>query len=218
MYLRIKSHPLLFGLSRFFLDRDRFQALTALPQNVLVHDVRKGLPFGDGTADAVYHSHFLHALDRDMIPRFMRDVRRVLKPGGTHRIVVVNMEQLCTEYLAHLRLCERESVARAAHDGYIMRLIELMVRKEGVGTSLQKPVRRFAENLLLGDARKRGETYQWMYDRVNLPCFLEEAGYRCAAIQRFDASRIPGWNDYGLDRNGRGEEYKPGSLYVEATK
>ena len=183
-----------------------------------MHDLRKGLPFGDGTADAVYHSHFLPHLDRDLVPGFLAEVRRVLNPGGVHRIVVLNLEKLCGEYLAHLRSCETEASARTAHDGYVAQIIELMVRKEASGTSQQKPVRRFVENRLLGDARKRGETCQWMYDRANLPYLLEEAGYRSVSIQRFDVSHIPGWNDYGLDRNGQGEEYKPGSLYVEAVK
>jgi SAM-dependent methyltransferase len=218
MYLRIKSHSLLFRVSRLFLDSDRFQALTALPDNIVVHDLRRGLPFDDGTADAVYHSHFLHALDRHVIPGFMRETRRVLKPGGVHRIVVMNLETLCAAYLANLRSSETESAARTAHDGYVAQLIELMVRKEASGTSQQKPVRRFVENLVLGDARRRGESFQWMYDRVNLSCLLEEAGYKTASVQRFDVSQIPGWNDYGLDRNDAGEEYKPDSLYIEAVK
>jgi predicted SAM-dependent methyltransferase len=218
MYLRIKTNPVLFRLSRFFLDRDRHQALTALPDSILVHDVRKGLPFGDGTADAVYHSHFLPHLDRELVPGFLAEARRVLKPGGIHRIVVLNLEKLCADYLAHVRLSETETAARAVHDDYIARIIELMVRKEAWGTSQQKPVRRFLENRLLGDARKRGESCQWMYDGVNLPQLLEEAGYQSMSLQHFDISQIPGWNDYGLDRNGQGGEYKPGSVYVEAMK
>jgi len=218
MYLRIKSNPVLFSLSRFFLDRDRLEALNALPESIVVHDLRKRLPFGDGSADAVYHSHFLQTLDRDVIPGFMREVGRVLKPGGIHRIVVLNLEKLCAEYLAHLRLCETDPGARATHDDYIARIIELMVRKEAWGTRQQKPLRRFVENRLLGDARKRGESCQWMYDGVNLPCLLEEAGFRRVSIQHFDVSQIPRWNDYGLDRNGQGGEYKPGSVYVEAVK
>jgi len=51
MYLRIKSNPVLFSLSRFFLDRDRLEALNALPESIVVHDLRKRLPFGDGSAE-----------------------------------------------------------------------------------------------------------------------------------------------------------------------
>jgi SAM-dependent methyltransferase len=218
MYLRIKSNPLLFSLSRFFLDPDRLTALVALPGSILAHDLRKGLPFGDGTVDAIYHSHFLQHLDRHLVPAFLSEVKRVLNPGGIHRIVVLNFETLCLDYLSHLRSCEAENAARPGHDHYVARVIELMVRKEASGTSQQRPFRRFVESRLLGDARKRGETCQWMYDRANLACLLEEAGYRNVIVQRFDVSQIPGWDQYGLDRNEKGEEYKPGSLYFEAAK
>ena len=34
---------------------------------------------------------------------------------------------------------------------------------------------------------------------------------------RFETSGIPRWMEYGLDVNARSEEYKLGSLYVEAS-
>ena len=46
------------------------------------------------------------------------------------------------------------------HDDYVGAIIEQCVRKEAAGTSKQKNVRRFIENIILGDARKRGETHQ----------------------------------------------------------
>jgi hypothetical protein len=91
-----------------------------------------------------------------------------------------------------------------------------MVRRESTGTSRQPPLRRRLENLLLGDARRRGETHQWMWDRLNLPVVLQEAGFVDVRIESYDKSAIPGWNDIGLDLNSDGSQYKPDSLYVEA--
>jgi hypothetical protein len=57
-----------------------------------------------------------------------------------------------------------------------------------------------------------------MYDRVTLCDLLLQLGYRNPGVMRFDTSRVPGWASYGLDLGEDGEEYKPGSLYVEAEK
>lgn len=127
----------------------------------------------------------------------------------------------CRAYLDHFATCEADPAAAVAHDQYIAELLEQSVRKEAFGTSQQKPLRRFVENLVLGDARKRGETHQWMYDRFSLQAKLLAAGYSEVHIQDYDTSLIPGWSAYGLDVDEQGEQgrqYKPGSLYVEAVK
>ena len=92
------------------------------------------------------------------------------------------------------------------------------MRRESDGTSHQRPVRRFVENLLLGDARKRGETHQWMYDRFNLSALLVSCGFIMPSIQSYDISNVDEWYSLGLDMDESGNEYKPGSLYLEATK
>ena len=74
------------------------------------------------------------------------------------------------------------------------------------------------ENILVGDARRRGETHQWMYDRINLSALLVRLGYRAPRCQSHDTSLIPRWHAYGLDVDEQGQEYKPGSLYMEAQK
>jgi hypothetical protein len=114
--------------------------------------------------------------------------------------------------------CEQNPSEMASHDQYIHKIIEQMIRREARGTSIQKQPRRLIENLLLGDARKRGETHQWMYDRFNLSHLLIETGYRDITIEKYNTSRITDWNKYGLDVNSVGEEYKTSSMYVEAVK
>ncbi len=129
-----------------------------------------------------------------------------------------DLEFYCRSYLAHLDACAEDSEAAAEHDRYVGAIIEQMVRREAVGTSQQPPLRRFLENRLLGDARRRGETHQWMYDRVNLSALLTEAGFREITVVDYETSSIPGWDDIGLDQRKDGQEYIPGSLYIEAVK
>jgi SAM-dependent methyltransferase len=217
-YLVIKSNPLLFALSRFVLSGERMERLRKLPDSIVVHDLRKGIPFADNSVDAVYHSHFLEHLDQPIARRFLAEVKRVLKPGGVQRIVVPDLEKLCSAYVTHLQMCMDDGNHSGEHDGYVAAMIEQMVRREAVGTSQQLPRVRVFERLLRGDARAQGQTHQWMYDRINLPHLLLALGYRDVTVERYDTSRIPDWNCYCLDRNDDDREYKPESLYVEAVK
>ena len=57
-----------------------------------------------------------------------------------------------------------------------------------------------------------------MYDNFSLPALLEDLGHKNIIIQTYNLSKIPSWERYGLDINKIGQEYKPGSLCVEAQK
>ena len=218
IYLRLRKYRISRLLIPMLANRERLDRFNALSDNVLAHDLAKGIPFESETVDAVYHSHFLEHLDRDVARTFLLEVKRVLKPGGIHRIVVPDLEGLCRAYLAHFALCETTLEEASSHDSYVAAIVEQSVRRESRGVSQQEPLRRRLENVLLGDARQRGETHQWMYDRVNLSVLLVSLGYRQPVVQRYNTSLLPGWNSYKLDLAESGDEYKPNSLYVEALK
>ena len=76
----------------------------------------------------------------------------------------------------------------------------------------------WCERLLLGDARARGETHQWMWDRVNIRAALLDAGFSNVNVCSWETSDIAGWRHMGLERTDNGDEYKPRSLYVECKK
>jgi SAM-dependent methyltransferase len=218
VYLRIKSSPLLRPLARLVATGERRARFDALPDNILVANLARGIPFADASVDAVYHSHLLEHLDREPAEGFLREIHRVLKPDGVVRIAVPDLEKACRAYLAHLEACARGEADPATHDDAIAPILEQCVRREGYGTRHQKPLRRWLENRILGDARKRGETHQWMYDRVNLAALLIRTGFRDPVVQTHTRSLIPDWDAYGLERNRQGGEYKPDSLYMEARK
>lgn len=216
IYARIKRNPIGRRLAPFVFNGVRLQQYEALDDGVVVHDLRKGIPLDDGTADAVYHSHVLEHIDREQVAGFFTEIRRVLKPGGVHRVVVPDLERYAREYLANLDAALYDPQARIRHDSLVSQMLLQMVRREAYGTSLQRPLRRRVENLALGDARKRGETHMWMWDRVNLPSALEDAGFHDVQIVDWQTSRILGWNEMALDQDDEGGEYKPESLYVDA--
>lgn len=218
IYLRMRKSRLLSLLSPLLLSGERRMRFDRLPSNIMPHDLSRGIPFPDNSADVIFHSNMLEHLDRDVAERFLSEALRALKPGGIHRIVVPDFEDACTAYLAHIAACDSNPEAQLMHEDYIARVIEQSVRREAAGTRLQRPLRRFVENVFLGDARRRGETHQWMYDRISLAVLLRRLGYRNVRLMRYDTSDIACWSQYRLDTNADGSEYAPGSLYMEASK
>jgi SAM-dependent methyltransferase len=203
-------HLRLRKLHLAWLAGDRAGKIRALPPDIVVHDLRKGIPAHDATADVVYHSHVLEHIDREAAPGFMAEIHRVLKPGGIQRVVVPDFEHLARRYV--------EAFGGEGHEARVADMIEQIVRREAAGTASQRTLRRRIENALLGDARKRGETHQWMYDRLTLGALLERSGFTAISVVDHSTSRIPGWNDLGLDAEPDGRPYKPDSLYMEARK
>src|SRR5215472_3122285 len=63
------------------------------------HDLRYGLPFPDASVDFLYISHALHHLYRAEAVKLLGDCIRTLKPGGTIRIVVPDLEYIMSLYL-----------------------------------------------------------------------------------------------------------------------
>lgn len=217
--LRIKLNPVLRFFAPYILNDYRVDRFNALSNNIIAHDLSKGIPFPDASVDVVYHSHMLEHLDREVAELFLREIFRVLTPGGILRVVVPDFELVCREYIASIDACARgENGSIDRHDATVEPVLLASVRRESHGTSQQKPFRRFIENRLLGDARRRGDTHQWMYDRFNLTSLVHRCGYRKVVVQSFDTSLIPQWAEIGLDKNGTGGEYKPGSVYIEAIK
>lgn len=218
IFLRAKKIRVLSALVPLFVSGDRLRQFKALGDNIMVHNLAKGIPFDSNSVDVVYHSHMFEHLDKDVAYKFLAETMRVLKPGGICRIAVPDMEKCCREYLSHFGNCEIGGAEAEQHDRYIAAIIEQCVRREARGTSLQNPLKRYIENVMLGDARRRGETHQWMYDRINLPTLLLKAGFRNPQVMHYNSSKIANWDSYGLDLDQDGKEYRPGSLYVEADK
>lgn len=227
LFLRLKRASeskvfsrLLNPLLPLFLEGERLQRFRSCSgRNVLIHNLANGIPFPSASVDMVYDSHMLEHLDRPVAERFLAEARRVLKPGGIHRIVVPDFEKMCRAYLAHVDYCDanpcRPSDRSDSHDSYIASVIEQSVRREASGMN-QRGLMGIVEGFPLGDARRRGETRQWMYDRVSLKAKLASAGYKDVLLQSHDSSLYRNWVDYGLDVDESGCERKPGSLYMEA--
>lgn len=226
--LRLAKNPILYAIAKLVVTPQRaimLERLRANRKKLLAHDLTKGIPYPDNSVDAVYHSYFLPHIDRDFADpsrdaalNFLKECRRVLKPGGILRNTVPDFEYYAQAYIEHLELATRHPEECAQHEKYVGDIIELAARKKSNAASLQGPVVSRIENLLLGDARRRGETQQWWYDRINLKTLLEQAGFHTISLVDYKASAIPNWGQIALDQKEDGTPAYRHPLVMEAVK
>jgi SAM-dependent methyltransferase len=220
-YARLASHPRLSRAARRIglLSATRYERLQQVDPNIIWWDLRRGIPFPDGTFDVVYHSHMLEHIPEEQAPAFLRECRRVLKPRGVLRVVVPDLERIVAHYVAAIRLAEvRADQAMPHHREALEDLFGQMVRAEGMGTRQQRPLVRAIERRLRGSADRIGETHRWMYDRFSLGAMLADAGFEQLSVEGHCSSRIAQWEEYRLDIRDNGEEYKRNSLYMEGVR
>lgn len=111
--------------------------------NVINHSLDHPLPLPDESFDSIYCFHTIEHLNPAANERFIRDIYRLLKPGGIYRVATPNLEFLATEYLQRLR----EQLASVSTENYaryrwaLCNLIDQCVREESGGEQL-KAIRR----------------------------------------------------------------------------
>lgn len=109
--------------------------LVPVAPNVLAVDLRKQLPFPSATFDAVYSSHVVEHLTPLEAGNFLREIRRVVRPGGVVRIVVPDLEGIVRGYLRTLEevVESGDEEARWRHRWMTVELLDQMVRTQSGG-------------------------------------------------------------------------------------
>ena len=122
-----------------------------------IGDVVRGLPVADRSCDGVYASHVLEHLSRDDFDTALGETFRILKPGGTFRLVVPDLQAAAEAYAA----------AKGAPDAAdrFMRTTSLGIDKRRRG--LAGPLIE-----LLSNAR-----HLWMWDYAGLADALAAHGF-----------------------------------------
>jgi predicted SAM-dependent methyltransferase len=140
----------------------RLLRLPAWPCDVHRLDVRKGLPFAGQSVRCIYSSHtFEHFQWADSLA-IATECFRVLKPGGTLRIVVPDIGLIIREY-------QRNRSPLASHD-FLNRL------------SLTHG---------LHDLLHPGANHSQMFDEKSLLHLFRQAGFANPEVKAFMDSRIP---------------------------
>jgi predicted SAM-dependent methyltransferase len=106
--------------------------------DVQAADLRKGIPFEDGSFTVVYHSHVLEHFPTDEAPRFLGECFRVLAPGGVIRVAIPDLEQIVINY----KRCLDDAIsstpgAKEKYEWMMLELVDQMVRTESGGEMLK---------------------------------------------------------------------------------
>jgi predicted SAM-dependent methyltransferase len=95
---------------------------------VIPYDLGKGIPFADNTFELVYHSHVLEHFNQTAAKTFIQECYRVLRPGGILRVVVPDLEQIASLYLASLAGASESAEWAGKYEWIILELLDQMVR------------------------------------------------------------------------------------------
>ncbi len=151
------------------------------PAHVRWMDITKGLPFADGSVDAIYASHVLEHLYRSDALRLMVECKRILKSDGVIRLVLPDLKTIASSYL-------RDHRSDAA-----MRFNQSLLMREEISPRglIGRLKALFADH----------HSHKFMYDVPLLVKDLKDAGYREVSETSYLDSRIPEISD--VERAGR---------------
>ena len=96
---------------------------TSTGDGVIAWDLTQGIPFPDASFDVVYNSHVLEHFPKTKAKSFLEECCRVLRPQGTIRIVVPDLEQITKTYLRSLE--QASSGSQEWSDNYNWILLEM---------------------------------------------------------------------------------------------
>ena len=99
----------------------------------------KGIPYPSNSFDVVYHSQVLEHFPKDKAPHFIAECYRILKPGGTIRIVVPDLQNIIEEYQSHLKALQENpnDETAANYDWIMLELYDQTIRNSSGGLMVE---------------------------------------------------------------------------------
>ena len=93
--------------------------------------------FQESTVDVFYIAHVLEHIDPRVVPSVLRDICRILRPGGILRVVVPDLEQIAKLYLHYLQKAVKGcEISGNRRDWMVVELIDQCVRHRSGGAML----------------------------------------------------------------------------------
>lgn len=152
--LRLERIPI---IGRFFIRNE----WGAYPKNVKIGNILHGLPgIKTDSCDAVYCSHVLEHLHYNDLQKALYNTFKILKKGGTFRLVVPDMEVFVNTYLRN----KQNGIKTACHTLISSTLM-----------ASEKTPKNFKDKIIdsLGNSK-----HFWNYDFDSMSHELEKAGFK----------------------------------------
>ena len=159
----------------------------------LSHDALEPYPIEDGAFELAYTEHFIEHIPREAAIAWLREIRRLLRPGGFLRLSTPDLRKYVEGYMdpaGSFFSGHREILRNLPH-----------FRESGVPET-----RAFMVNQIF-----RFFGHQWIYDLEEVRAAADAAGFDPDAVTEcsFQTGRLA--EVAGMDRPGHSDE----SLYVE---
>jgi predicted SAM-dependent methyltransferase len=156
----------------------------------LRHDAATAFPLDDGSFEWVYSEHFIEHIGRREAGAWLREVRRLLAPGGVARITTPDLRRYVEGYL------DPEGRFFAEHAR----------RLRNIGVKNIPDSRAWMVNQIF-----YGWGHRWLYDFEELRAAALEAGFAAGGVIQtaFASGKVPSMA--ALDQAHRSDE----TLYVE---
>jgi predicted SAM-dependent methyltransferase len=147
----------------------------------------KGIPLSDNTLDAAYLSHVLEHLTVSQAKYLIRDLLRVLRPSGTLRIVVPDLENICRTYLQNLDSSRKDKNIAWKREWMVVEMIDQIARKNSGGLMAKwytGPAKvseeinsyiyqRVGERVVMGSTRKYVNQKNWEFPETKIKRFFD---------------------------------------------
>lgn len=150
------------------------------PSNVLIGDIVKGLPEPTQCADLVYCSHILEHLTLEEFRIALKNTYNLLKPGGTFRFVLPDLEAKAKAYI-------NSTDAEAIH----VFMEETYLGKKSRNNSIKGKLRDLFRN----------DQHLWMWDYKSMKVELEKVGFVNVRRAQFGDSQIKDFSE--IEENSR---------------
>ncbi len=150
------------------------------PDDVIVRDLRRRLPFSAASFDAIYASHVVEHLYRTEACVLLTECRRVLRPGGILRVVVPDLRAIVDEYVN----AQNGRARNAEPDACEQVNRRLMLRQDAPPSGpLHLRIYSFFSDF---------HSHKWVYDAAHLMGLFREAGFADVGPRDYLDSGIPG--------------------------
>jgi predicted SAM-dependent methyltransferase len=190
----LAKHPFIKKILKLLPIIPKEQLSIKWSPDIIIHDVRKPLPFPDNSMYAVYSSHLLEHLYFEEAKELLKECYRVLKPNGVLRIVVPDLKNMIVKYWEEINSDSNVLRAEAAdklNRSFLFHKPE--PRKGSIFYKIYKCI--------------KGSSHKWLYDSYSLQKHFVNAGFREVEKKQIYQSRITGIEKIEVeDRvlNGRG--------------
>jgi SAM-dependent methyltransferase len=177
----LAKHPVLRAMVGTMGLVPRNQLEVAWGRDTLVHDVRRPLPFANGSITAIYSSHLLEHLYVDEATRLLAECHRVLVPEGVLRVVVPDLRAIVEEYMGG------DPLDPLPHTAPLTSPADRMIRR----LLLRTPTAPAGWGLYRAYTSSTDfHGHKWMYDSESLIARFRAAGFEDVAQREFNDSRI----------------------------